>query len=142
MMSLSVTKTNVALSGTHLRRSALKVSCGSASRGPASKKNNDKFDINKVIERRKEMDKQRIERIKEIGHSISHIAKIEMKDSTDSFNEYFPFLKDFKGIRKDDIDRFCEEKKKEWSKKADGATQSTSPPQQFVDIEIVNDEDD
>lgn len=53
------------------------------------------------VERRKEMDKKRVEKIKDIGNKIDNIAKDEAKYSTDMVNEWLPFLKDIdmKGVK-------------------------------------------
>ena len=49
-----------------------------------------------ITEKRKEIDKMRIERIKEIGNTLDHIAKEEVKQSLDMLKEFFPFVETLK----------------------------------------------
>lgn len=85
------------------------------------------FDFKELIEKRKELDKKRIERIKEIGNTLDHIAKAEVKSTGETFNTYFPFLenlKNFKGIEKKDVDAFFKDlKEKHMPKKEENKKQ-------------------
>jgi hypothetical protein len=62
---------------------------------PCASKN---YSFNDIIEKRKEIDRQRVSRLKEIGNSIDHIAKAELKSTRDILNEFFPFIKDLKKL--------------------------------------------
>lgn len=62
--------------------------------------NNVKNTINNVVEKRKEVDRIRIDRIKEIGSSIDHIAKSEVKQTVEIMMEIMPFIKKIKGVEK------------------------------------------
>lgn len=90
-------------------RRSIKVSCKS-------------FDINSAIEKRKELDKKRLERVKEIGNTLDNIARSEVKHTAETLQAYFPFisnLKDFKGVTKDDLEKFFKSKTTEQEKKAE-----------------------
>ena len=50
------------------------------------------INISTIIDKRKELDKLRIERIKEIGNTLDHIAKSEIKQTVEIFSEIFPFM--------------------------------------------------
>jgi hypothetical protein len=79
-----------------------------------------KFDIKDAIEKRKHIDRKRAERVKEIGKTLDHIARSEVSGAAETLNEVFPFvekLKDFKGITKDDIERFFDQQKGKWASK-------------------------
>jgi hypothetical protein len=58
------------------------------------------FKVNDIIEKRKEVDKIRMERIKEIGNTLDHIVKSEVKQSVKIMTEVMPFLKKINGIEK------------------------------------------
>jgi hypothetical protein len=72
-----------------------------------------KIDFNALIDKRRQLDKERIERIKEIGSTLDHIAKSEVKHTGEVLNEFLPFLKDVKDWDKSDIENFI----KDWDKK-------------------------
>jgi len=59
-----------------------------------------KFNANDFIEKRKQVDNLRIERIKEIGNTIDHIAKNEFKQTVEIIGEVMPFVKNIKGLDK------------------------------------------
>jgi hypothetical protein len=67
--------------------------------------------FNEIVERRKELDKQRVERIKEIGSTIDHIAKSEVKHTGEILHEVLPFLKDvdFKNWKKEDVEKWVKD---------------------------------
>lgn len=97
----------------------------------------DKFDFNTVVERRRQMDKERIQRIKEIGSTIDHIAKSEVKHSGAIFNEYFPFLKDMKNWDRTDAEKLVKEMQKKMKFKIEWTDDDNSKV-----TEVVDDEDD
>jgi len=57
-----------------------------------------KFSFSDVIAKRKDLDKLRIERIKEIGNTIDHIAKSEVKQTVEIMTEFLPFLTKLKDL--------------------------------------------
>lgn len=65
-----------------------------------NEKSSVKTTINNVVEKRKEVDRIRIDRIKEIGSSIDHIAKSEVKQTVEIMVEIMPFIKKIKGVEK------------------------------------------
>lgn len=88
------------------------------------------FDISEFVEKKKQLDKKRLDRVKEIGASLDQIARNEVKQSAELVNEYLPFLdkvKDWK-IEKKDIEDFINKMKpssaEKKSKKQDGAKPS------------------
>ena len=56
--------------------------------------------FNDFVEKRKEVDKLRIERIKEIGNTLDHVAKSEIKQTVEIMSEVMPFIKKIKGVEK------------------------------------------
>lgn len=58
------------------------------------------FSVNEFIEKRKEVDKLRVERIKEIGNTLDHVVKSEVKQTVEIMTEVMPFLKQINGIEK------------------------------------------
>ena len=50
------------------------------------------YDVKKVVETRKEMDKKRVERIKVIGAAIDDIARMEIREAVESIKVFMPFL--------------------------------------------------
>lgn len=58
------------------------------------------FGVNDFIEKRKEVDKVRVERIKEIGNTLDHVVKSEVKQTVEIMTEVMPFLKKINGIEK------------------------------------------
>lgn len=73
-----------------------------------------KFNFNAALETRKNIDRKRAERLKEISKTLDHIARSEVSGTAETLKRVFPFaekLKDFKGITKDDIDRFFDQQK-------------------------------
>lgn len=80
------------------------------------------MNFKEIIAKRTDMDKKRIERMKEIGNTLDHIARTEVQLSGEAFKTYFPFienLKDFKGITKDDIENFFTAQKKKCTEKSE-----------------------
>lgn len=55
--------------------------------------------INEIVDKRRMVDKQRIERIKEIGNTLDHIAKSEVKSTMDIIKEFMPFLSNMKNFK-------------------------------------------
>jgi hypothetical protein len=53
-----------------------------------------KFEWNEFVQKRKDMDKKRVEKIKDIGNTIDNIAKEEVEGAKEMFREYFPFADD------------------------------------------------
>jgi hypothetical protein len=53
-----------------------------------------KFEWNEFVQKRKDMDKKRVEKIKDIGNIIDNIAKEEVEGAKEMFREYFPFADD------------------------------------------------
>jgi hypothetical protein len=66
------------------RKTSLVVSCSG---------NKNSFNFNDIIERRREMDKQRIERLKEISTTLQHIAKSEADNTNEMLDQFLPFFK-------------------------------------------------
>lgn len=56
--------------------------------------------FNDFVEKRKEVDKIRIERIKEIGNTFDHVVKSEIKQTVEIMSEVMPFIKNIKGVEK------------------------------------------
>jgi hypothetical protein len=56
-----------------------------------------KFEWNEFVQKRKDMDKRRVEKIKDIGNTIDNIAKEEVESAKEMFHEYFPFADDIVG---------------------------------------------
>jgi hypothetical protein len=80
------------------RRFSSKVSTKSRIVVYSTQKKNASF--NDFIEKRKEVDRLRIERIKEIGNTIDHVAKSEVKQTVEIMSEVMPFIKKIKGVEK------------------------------------------
>ena len=89
------------------------------------------FDVKKAVEIRKDVDKKRVERIKEIGVTLDHIARTEVKQSAETLKTFMPFLenlKDFKGITKKDVESFFAKK--------------SAPPAEPREVEVVDPSED
>ena len=50
------------------------------------------FDVKKVVEIRKEIDKKRFERVKEIGSVIGNIARTEIAHTAETVKVFLPFI--------------------------------------------------
>lgn len=55
--------------------------------------------FNEFVDKRRQVDKKRIERIKEIGNTLDHIARSEVKASSEIVNEFMPFLANLKNFK-------------------------------------------
>lgn len=57
--------------------------------------------LNNMVEKKKNILKKRVDHVKEIGHSLEHIAKKEVKESMEIVKDIFPFINDidFKEVK-------------------------------------------
>jgi hypothetical protein len=96
-MAIALLKQNSLVRNNQVSRKQPRIVCKSS------------FNLNEIIDKKRDMDKARIERLKEMGTTIDHLAKAEVQQTSQMLKEVFPFLSELKDIQtwdREDIDKW------------------------------------